>query len=721
MKVILDAEFSGFELGSHCWCIVAQDIETGSVYIFEHPELNPKEFLDFSQQVELYIGHNIIQFDWPRLCAIFPSLKSVPVDRICDTLVVSHTVNFSIQGGHSLEAWAERLSTKTGLREKSFSQKTKNNFYKRTKPWYNTFIRVAEEITNNIYNNRYINNYIYKSINNNHIYIYYNISPTEISEAIRTGQKIQISDFTKYTRDLLYRCVSDCDINLRLYNHLLQYINHPAFVSALATEHQSQWYCLELSENGFAIDYPAVSRLYGDVSERLTEIDQQLQEAFPPKRIQTGTIIARETQHGSIHSVDYRRLLRLGVAPADIIAGHEYPVFTEEVFSAASHKQIVDRLWDAGWCPTDRTKGHRDFVDGLPKARKGAKGPELSVEQSERLDYFKRYGWTTTEENLATLPATAPAGAQRLIERLLLANRRATLEQYLELAKREPDGTYRIHGKFNHIGAWTQRKSHANPNMANVPKVVETDGPAKPLEVLSNNINRQMRSVWIASPGNVLVGVDADGIQMRIFAHYVNDQKLTDALINGSKKNATDIHSVHQRALGPACRSRDAAKRFIYAWLLGAGIAKVAEILECSFEEAKIAVESFIAYYPGLRELKRSTIPADAARGYFVGLDGRFVRCDNAHLMLAGYLQNGESVIMKLACQYWHSRLILEKVPFRFVNDVHDEWQTECPESVSEYIQAVQIESFPIIGDRLKMNCPLAGSGSIGHNWMETH
>ncbi len=98
--------------------------------------------------------------------------------------------------------------------------------------------------------------------------------------------------------------------------------------------------------------------------------------------------------------------------------------------------------------------------------------------------------------------------------------------------------------------------------------------------------------------------------------------------------------------------------------------------------------------------------------------------------MLAGYLQNGESIIMKKALTIWHSRLISEKVPFKLVNFVHDEWQTECPRdlSVAEYIANVQADSIRLAGEALQLNCPMAGSIlgghgtiAIGNNWLETH
>jgi DNA polymerase-1 len=232
----------------------------------------------------------------------------------------------------------------------------------------------------------------------------------------------------------------------------------------------------------------------------------------------------------------------------------------------------------------------------------------------------------------------------------------------------------------------------------------------------------EMRSLWVASPGKYLVGVDADAIQLRILAHYMNDKDFIEALTKGNKDEGTDAHSLNQKALGDSCRSRDVAKTFIYAFLLGAGVGKISQILECETSAASGAIESFLTYYPGLRQLKDFRIPADAARGYFVGLDGRVVVCGSEHLMLAGYLQNGESVIMKTANQIWLDKLKKEGIEYRQVNFVHDEWQTEVNSLTdAERVGKIKVSAIVQAGIDLNLNCPLAGNYKIGTNWLETH
>ena len=341
----------------------------------------------------------------------------------------------------------------------------------------------------------------------------------------------------------------------------------------------------------------------------------------------------------------------------------------------------------------------------------------MTIQDKE--EHYKRYGWEVNEENLSTLPATAPQAARDLTKWLTLEGRRKQLEDWLANQNRD---TNSIHGKFWPIGAWTHRMAHTSPNAANIVSVF-SGTPTTPVEEVKEKYDGEMRSCWEADPGTWLVGTDADGIQLRILCHYTKSAVLRDAIVSGDKSMGTDIHSMNQKALGPICKSRDDAKRFIYSWLLGAGIPKIASILGCTMPQAKQAVDNFLSAYPELKRLKNVTIPRDAARGYFIGLDGRRVQCDSEHLMLAGYLQNGETVVMKHSNVRWRKELDELGYEYKQVNFVHDEWQTVVygirdDASAVGHVQEVSIRE---IGHDLNLFCPLDGSYSIGKNWKETH
>lgn len=235
-----------------------------------------------------------------------------------------------------------------------------------------------------------------------------------------------------------------------------------------------------------------------------------------------------------------------------------------------------------------------------------------------------------------------------------------------------------------------------------------------------------MRSLWRAGPRFRQIGCDAEGIQLRILAHYMDDVDFTTALVSGKSEDGTDVHSLNWRKLNGnsnVCKDRTTAKTFIYSYLLGASATKTATIFGCSVADATTARDRFVNGFPGLGAIKNELIPQDVERGYFVGLDGRPVMCDSAHHMLAGYLQNGETVVMKLAMWNIRQQLIKEKVPFWQMAYVHDEMQyrTIDDEDVANYIGQVASNHIKLAGEQLNLKCPLSGSYKIGYNWKDCH
>lgn len=335
------------------------------------------------------------------------------------------------------------------------------------------------------------------------------------------------------------------------------------------------------------------------------------------------------------------------------------------------------------------------------------------------LEHYKRYGYTVSETNLKTLPESASQAAKDLAQWLTLEGRRSSLVEWLGCFS---EATGRIHGKFWNIGAWTHRMAHSNPNSANIPAPFHGD-PKSPVEEVKARYDGPMRECFTTPEGAYLVGCDAAGIQLRILAHYMKSLEYVEAIVNGVKEDGTDIHNLNRKALGSTCRDRDVAKTFIYAWLLGAGVGKIASILGCSMPQAKKAIDNFLSSLPELKKVKTVMIPRDASRGFFIGLDGRKVPCTSDHLMLAGYLQNGEAVIMKRATLKWIVAAKKEGINFKLVNFVHDEWQVEVTGTKSEADRMGQImcQALVDVGDELDLFCPLEGEYRVGQNWAETH
>jgi DNA polymerase I-like protein with 3'-5' exonuclease and polymerase domains len=762
VKVVIDVEANALVNPTDIWVIVCKDIDSGEFHVFREvtkDEAEKQRFLEFSTKVTRWIGHNFLNYDWPVLCNLVGITDDHIAQHCIDTLVVSKLVDYP-RPGHSIEDYGLEFGIPKG----------------------------------------------------------------------------KFVDFSHYSQEMEDYCVRDVEICHKIYLKYHRVVDARDWLPSLNLEHEFQISCNDLSNNGFAFDVKKGTGLLNRVEQELAELDKEILTSFPPKLKLIREIHPKVTKHGTLSRSDFRWE---SSGDLSMYNGGPFSRCSWVEFNPSSHKQLVDVLCKAGWEPTDKTQTHIDTereLSRLKYSKSNTKALDIQT-LSAKLEQLQKTGWKINENNLITLPDTAPASARSLAKRILLESRRRTLTEWLnqavttieiekisfgeigieingkqiasgeknkeiringgvEITWKNPErviekpisntltdclspillkcmkdskinvqfvkenknylwitvtgqeqlenfyvltatpisvGTktiqlkykiisQRIHGHFNGLGAWSHRMNHQNPNTANIP----TDGKL---------YGKEMRSLWCAPKGRLLVGVDAESIQLRIFAHYINSPEFTEALVKGKKDDRTDPHSLNQRILGDVCKSRQVAKRFIYALLLGAGISKLAQILEVSEEETQDSLERLLEKYQGFAYLKQHIIPNDARRGWFVGLDGRRVRIpgetpgERKHLCMSGYLQNGEAIVMKKACVKFAP--LLPQLDARLVNFVHDEWQTECPNdmTIALKIAKIQADSLKEVGEELKLNCPLAGSFwnedhkdyTIGTNWYQTH
>lgn len=503
----------------------------------------------------------------------------------------------------------------------------------------------------------------------------------------------ELDDFDRERERLsrvIDRCIGDCQLNRLVFLKLEKGIYSDRWKRSLRLEHEVAFICRELQETGFRFDRRRAENIHADLSKSVGQLSLDLLSAFPPREVPWPTVKNPER-------------IRL------------------EPFNPGSPKQVVEILNEAGWKPFEKTEGHKDCEKELqhlnrePEAHRDKERLQFLM---ERLRHYKSYGWKVSEENLETLPEDAPEGCRLLVKWRMLSKRLQTLDEWLRSFNAD---TGRIHGTFNSIGTWTHRMSHSNPNQGNVPSV-NSKYHHPDLKELARTYGKDMRSCFCVDPGNTLLGVDADGIQLRILAHYMDDQRFTDALVNGDKTKGTDAHSLTAKVVDLPGVDRERGKNFIYAWILGAQIPRIAKVFGCSFDQAKEALGRIIGLYPGLIRLKEGRIAEDAARGYFEALDGRRIKADGFH-MLAGYLQSGEAIIMKDACVEWKKEFKREGIEHRLVNFVHDEWQTEIRDDpfTKEFASKSQTEAIINSGRRHNLRCPLGATAKFGVDWYATH
>ena len=331
--------------------------------------------------------------------------------------------------------------------------------------------------------------------------------------------------------------------------------------------------------------------------------------------------------------------------------------------------------------------------------------PEFNLGSRQQIGrYLQYFGWkpeTFTEkgqpivdESVLNKVKGIPE-AELIGEYLMVQKRIAQIQSWLDAV--QDNG--RVHGYVNANGAVTGRMTHSKPNVAQVPAGNAPYG-------------KQCREVWTVPTGYKLVGMDASGLELRMLAHYMNDKGYTNEILNG------DIHTANQLASG--VETRNQAKTFIYAFLYGAGDAKIGSIVGGSARDGKRLKEKFLRNTPALRTL-RERVGVASGRGYVLGLDGRRVAVRSEHAALNTLLQSAGAIVMKKALCLLDEYAQLHKIDYKFIGNIHDEIQTEVAEKDAERFGRLATACIEAAGNHYKLNCPLAGEYQIGSDWSETH
>ena len=498
-------------------------------------------------------------------------------------------------------------------------------------------------------------------------------------------------EWESFSQEMLDYCVQDVEVTHALYNKI---VAKEYSQEALELEHQVAWLMAQQERNGFPFDATKAAALYAELAQRRGELERELKEFFRFWFAPAGKVTTPKSRKVFIHDSEgpvKRRVKKKG-QDAYYEVGH-YEYYTEGVthtkvrlveFNPGSRDHIADRLIKLyGWEPEVFTDGGK---------------PKVDDEVMSKLDY---------------------PPCKLLTEYLMVQKRLSQLAEGDQAwLKVERNG--KIHGSVNPNGAVTGRATHAYPNVAQVPAVKKNKQGV--LRGNEGGYGWECRELFIAPPGWLLVGADASGLELRCLAHFMaryDGGKYGKVLLEG------DIHSENQKAAG--LPTRDNAKTFIYAFLYGAGDAKIGKIVKKGAADGKRLKAKFLAKTPALKRLIGAVREA-SKRGYLIGLDGRQLHVRSAHAALNTLLQSAGALV----CKKWLV-MVEEELQARgfkhgwdgdyaFCAWIHDECQIACrtPE-VAKVVTEVTTSCITKAGEYFKFRCPLAGEAKIGTNWAETH
>ena len=489
--------------------------------------------------------------------------------------------------------------------------------------------------------------------------------------------------WNSYNEDMLEYNKQDVVVTVALYKKLAK-ANYSE--RAIELEHKVAWLMAKQERNGFPFDVEGAEKLEMELRTRSAVLDELLRQAVPP--IPDKVFIPKRDNKTKGY--------KAGV-----------PIQRFKSFNPNSRKQIE-------YVIRDMYKYNPDEAD-LYDIPDDAESPDLS-----------NYRLKIDEETFNYIAADPKANegvkkiAGILAERLLLGKRlgqladghNAWLKEYSKKDKR-------MHGRVITNGTVSGRAAHANPNVAQVPAIGSPYG--KECRALFNSGD------WYE------VGIDASGLELRCLAHYMypyDDGAYAHEVLNG------DIHTANQKAAG--LPTRQDAKRFIYAFLYGAGDAKIGKLIGGDATDGKRIKNKFLKATPAIKQLREAVQNALVVtergrvvhwkRHYLRGLDGRLLYVRSPHSALNLLLQSAGAVV----CKYWITRTEERMLSLGYKHDwngdfaymawIHDEMQVACrTKEIADVFIREAIAAMKDTQKALGFRIQLDAEGMIGKNWADCH
>ena len=265
-----------------------------------------------------------------------------------------------------------------------------------------------------------------------------------------------------------------------------------------------------------------------------------------------------------------------------------------------------------------------------------------------------------------------------------------------------------IHHSANTLGTPTARYTHRK--IVNIPRTTSAYG-------------EEIRSLFTADPGKMMVGWDATALESVIEAHYTYryDPDYSKALVAGKSSDGTDIHTRNMVSVGLG--DRDAAKKFKYAITYGAGPAKLGREFHWDMDTARYKYDQFWKANEGLAKLKEALIEEweGNKKRYITGIDERKIFVNSPHLLLNYLFQSGGAILMKYASLIAQGLIKKEGLDARALIRYHDEEQWSADPSDALEVGRLGVRSIELAGQHLGLKVPITGEWKVGTNWAETH
>ena len=322
-------------------------------------------------------------------------------------------------------------------------------------------------------------------------------------------------------------------------------------------------------------------------------------------------------------------------------------------------------------------------------------------------------GWSTNAAVLDKLRGKHPI-IEQILDYRTLTKLKST---YADGLLKEISADGRIHTNFQMTVTATGRLSSTEPNLQNIP--------------VRRELGAQIRKMFVASPGKVLVDADYSQIELRLLAHIANDETMIAAFRSGEDIHAvtaSQVFGVPLAEVTPLQRSH--AKAVNFGIVYGISAFSLAQDIGVFQNEAKAYMDSYFAKYHGVRDYMTRVVEQAKADGYVTTLFGRRrdlpeLKSSNFNLRSFGErvalnmpIQGTAADIIKAAMVRVDARMRAEHLQARLLLQVHDELIVECPTEEAETVKAILTEEMEHVVD---YRVPLLVDAKIGASWAEAH
>ncbi len=322
-------------------------------------------------------------------------------------------------------------------------------------------------------------------------------------------------------------------------------------------------------------------------------------------------------------------------------------------------------------------------------------------------------GYSTSAEVLEKLRGAHPIVGEVLEYRQYAKLKSTYVDGLLKVIS--PDG--RVRTSFQMTVTATGRLSSTEPNLQNIPTRTE--------------LGSELRRMFVAGPGQILVDADYSQIELRLLAHISGDQAMVDAFRSGEDFHtvtAAHVFSVPVEEVTPAMRR--AAKAVNFGIVYGISPFSLSQDLGVTVAEAKAYMDAYFHRFPGVKAYMDQVVERARADGYVetpmhrrralpeIKSSNHNMRSFGERVALNMPIQGAAADIIKLAMVRVHRHLKEAALEARLIMQVHDELIVECPEAEADRVKAILVREME---GAWPLSVPLIAEAHSGKSWLECH